>query len=801
MGQIAYLAKQGGDAVFNTVFVGRLIAQAGTTLRGNLVVSGSITAQSLIVSTTSVYSGSTRFGEIITNTHQFTGSILNSGSITTIGSVTAASFVGSGASLTSIPNSALNNSTISGIALGSNLANLTVDDSSLQLNSTTTYNGNAARTISVKALGITNAMLAGSIANAKLTNSTISGIALGSNLATLTIGTGLSGTSYNGSGAVTIACTITNTNQLTNGAGFITSAGNAATATALSSGQTNWSGTGVLGNVVGLLAWKNYGNSHVIFDASNSTSPSGGAVNDTNATNAWTATYPTLMGWNGSGTYGVRVDSARVADSAGNATTAGGLAVHTGRNNEADKIVRTQANGYILCGYINSSNGNENNNSNPDRVWGTNGSDDYLRTYRTSALSVSYAATAGSAPANGGTAAAVNQTVAADTNANLVYSQMGSNDFFRIRVGGASNAGYAEIATADDGTEPIYVRQYTGVFSDVTRTATLLDGSGNTSFPGNISGGYILGSYFNASAGNSENPSIGQIWTQNTTDNYLRKSTPAHLISQLGLITTGNYSSYALPLGGGTISGNVTINGSSNTVLTLSASEPHIRIAATGGSNVAGVVIVPTSGYDAFVGNFNNGATNIMANSVKIGQFRKDTYFTPNDGNNDLRMGDGTSSTQGSISLYGSNSGAGYEGRLNCLNNDGNTHFYHRNNSAIFSDVGYFNQSGFYIDVLGGPSDIRLKDVIETNPSSSVDNIDVIKYTFKSNPSLTRYGYSAQQVQSVLPDLVTVNSPISGSADEGTLMLNYNDLHVLKIAALERKVADLQSQINDLKSK
>jgi hypothetical protein len=47
----------------------------------------------------------------------------------------------------------------------------------------------------------------GALTNAKLANSTISGISLGSNLATLTIGTGLSGTSYNGSTAVTIANT------------------------------------------------------------------------------------------------------------------------------------------------------------------------------------------------------------------------------------------------------------------------------------------------------------------------------------------------------------------------------------------------------------------------------------------------------------------------------------------------------------------------------------------------------------------------------------------------------------------
>lgn len=67
------------------------------------------------------------------------------------------------------------------------------------------------------------------------------------------------------------------------------------------------------------------------------------------------------------------------------------------------------------------------------------------------------------------------------------YGTMGDNDQWRI--GGAAtepNAGYMEIATADDGDEPIYVRQYTGVFTTLTRTATLLDGSGNTSFPGRI---------------------------------------------------------------------------------------------------------------------------------------------------------------------------------------------------------------------------------------------------------------------------------------------------------------------------
>ena len=52
----------------------------------------------------------------------------------------------------SIVNGKLANSTISGVSLGSNLFNLTVDNNTLMLNSGTTYNGSAAKTISLKPL-------------------------------------------------------------------------------------------------------------------------------------------------------------------------------------------------------------------------------------------------------------------------------------------------------------------------------------------------------------------------------------------------------------------------------------------------------------------------------------------------------------------------------------------------------------------------------------------------------------------------------------------------------------------------
>lgn len=89
-----------------------------------------------------------------------------------------------------------------------------------------------------------------------------------------------------------------------------------------------------------------------------------------------------------------------------------------------------------------------------------------------------------------GNASSATTVVATATGTNaleLVRANIADNDFFRIQAGGsASNAGWVEFATADDGTEPLYFRQYTGVFTSVTRTATILDGSGNTSFPGSV---------------------------------------------------------------------------------------------------------------------------------------------------------------------------------------------------------------------------------------------------------------------------------------------------------------------------
>lgn len=127
---------------------------------------------------------------------------------------------------------------------------------------------------------------------------------------------------------------------------------------------------------------------------------------------------------------------------------------------------------------------------------------------------------------------------------NLLYQQMADNDFFRIRCGGPSNQGWVEIATADDGTEPIYVRQYTGEFASITRTLTLLDGSGNTHVPGMLFSNY----HSCAWGGNGDIGGLGNYTNGDLTLSSLRRGKYLRLVatnSSIAFITTGNSGSIA----------------------------------------------------------------------------------------------------------------------------------------------------------------------------------------------------------------------------------------------------------------
>lgn len=113
-------------------------------------------------------------------------------------------------------------------------------------------------------------------------------------------------------------------------------------------------------------------------------------------------------------------------------------------------------------------------------------------------------------------------TQSSDTGTRQVRMQCGTNDYGRIAAGAtASNAGWVELASADDGNEPIYVRQYTGVFTTIKRTLTLLDASGNSSFPGNVSmSGNASAANFNT-AGKFTSSFNSNSWINSVTNSAL----------------------------------------------------------------------------------------------------------------------------------------------------------------------------------------------------------------------------------------------------------------------------------------
>lgn len=86
--------------------------------------------------------------------------------------------------------------------------------------------------------------------------------------------------------------------------------------------RANWEAKQAIGQVVGQLVWRNYGNGHTIFDASDSLTPTGAACDYSKPTYAWAPGYPTLMGYNGTNTYGVKVSKADHADEATASQTA-----------------------------------------------------------------------------------------------------------------------------------------------------------------------------------------------------------------------------------------------------------------------------------------------------------------------------------------------------------------------------------------------------------------------------------------------------------------------------------------------
>jgi hypothetical protein len=82
-------------------------------------------------------------------------------------------------------------------------------------------------------------------------------------------------------------------------------------------------------------------------------------------------------------------------------------------------------------------------------------------------------------------------------------------------------------------------------------------------------------------------------------------------------------------------------------------------------------------------------------------------------------------------------------------------------------------------------SSVKGKDIIDTNPSLSLE-LDVIKYTRKSDENKdVRYGYSAEQIHSLMPELT----------DKDVTSVKYLDVHTILIAQLYQELKELKAKL------
>ena len=142
--------------------------------------------------------------------------------------------------LSSIPNSALANSTISGVSLGGNLNSLTIGNG-VQLSSGTTYNGSSAVSLSVQATDSTISVASGGISVSEANLSSIPNSALSNNSLTVAAGTGMSG-----GGAVSLGGSVTVTN-----AGVTSAVAGAGVSISSGAGDVTFTNTGVTSIVAG----------------------------------------------------------------------------------------------------------------------------------------------------------------------------------------------------------------------------------------------------------------------------------------------------------------------------------------------------------------------------------------------------------------------------------------------------------------------------------------------------------------------------------------------------------------------
>jgi hypothetical protein len=120
---------------------------------------------------------------------------------------------------------------------------------------------------------------------------------------------------------------------------------------------------------------------------------------------------------------------------------------------------------------------------------------------------------------------------------------------------------------------------------------------------------------------------------------------------------------------------------------------------------------------------------------------------------------------------------------------------YGTNTGTTGINLSIYHSSGNYSFSGSNVSDRRLKTNINTLSLNAIEKINALiskSYNMIANPETTRYGFIAQEVQEILPDLIT-----GTESENDVLGLDYNGILAVLVKAVQElsaKVAALEAQ-------
>lgn len=94
---------------------------------------------------------------------------------------------------------------------------------------------------------------------------------------------------------------------------------------------------------------------------------------------------------------------------------------------------------------------------------------------------------------------AIVNTVSDGSVNNVIKTTLGTEDAFKVEVGSKDGSGYVDFRIGSNANESVYVTQYSTSAGEEanTRRAALLDSSGNTSFPGDLTATRVFNAVYN----------------------------------------------------------------------------------------------------------------------------------------------------------------------------------------------------------------------------------------------------------------------------------------------------------------